>query len=394
MALPALGALLGRTLASSSSKGAALDQFSALNKKTEADPFAKLRRNSAMGGGAGGGGGGSAGDAADKDGALDKFKETLGKVGGAARLAANPIKLAKTAFDSIESSIGQFTSTFVALGDSIGKYVQAANPASYRRFQRAVEDATAVVGRMLTPIMDAMTRTAKRFGGALTSAERAFKPVMDAVTGGIDKLSAKFEKIQLAIQPLIDKFGGELGTYITATVGQFEAMADALKPLIDLGTEIEDSLGISISPLKLATSLIGGMTEGFKKLAKMFERLRTLTEEWAAKFGVILKLKPQEANKSAEGSSFRQASYSSVEEFSKKLSMEAFGQGSGLPPGDVKLLEQGEGLANLVRDIIKKLNSIEEQVGSFISKVAKVQNIGTMPINIAAEIRSAIMGQL
>lgn len=99
--------------------------------------------------------------------------------------------------------------------------VSRANPASAERFTRALEDGYGVIGRMLTPALDAATRLTRRLGDAYAKMEPVLKPTINAVTklaeGIGNRLLTNLEKSA----PLID---------VVAT--SFELLAASMAPTI------------------------------------------------------------------------------------------------------------------------------------------------------------------
>lgn len=119
--------------------------------------------------------------------------------------------------------------------------VSRANPASAERFTRALEDGYGVIGRMLTPALDAATRLTRRLGDAYAKMEPVLKPTINAVTklaeGLGNRLLTEVEKS---------------GPLIAGVATSFELLVSALMP-------VKPAIDILIEAFRLSTGILQGI---------------------------------------------------------------------------------------------------------------------------------------
>lgn len=143
---------------------------------------------------------------------LGQVQGAMNQVGVAARQSSDLIgSLAASITGKMGKALTMWIGWVEAAAKPIEELVRVANPAHADAFMRAVNDAFGVVGRMLIPVMDAFTRTARKVGDAVAGLEPVFRPAMDAIAH------------------LVDVVGDELKRSIQEQAPVFELLADAIK---------------------------------------------------------------------------------------------------------------------------------------------------------------------
>ena len=121
----------------------------------------------------------------------------------------------------------------------IAQLAQLANPAKVRMFAIALEDAQAVIGRMLLPVMDALTRAARKVGDYYAAMEPVIGPVIAKIGEFIDHVFTKIGELAQKNAPLI------------------EMMADALITVADVAMKVVDAMAFVMTKLTWIQRQIG-----------------------------------------------------------------------------------------------------------------------------------------
>lgn len=135
------------------------------------------------------------------------FTEMGQKLAGVLTVLAKP-------FGMLQDAIGR-------VSNSIGSLVREANPASFMRFQLAVADLNATVGRSLTPVLDAATAAVRAVGGALNAAAPAFDGLVAPFRGG-------------EFQQVVKVFGETLSGVLGAVGKAASALMPVFEPIVKL----------------------------------------------------------------------------------------------------------------------------------------------------------------
>jgi hypothetical protein len=127
--------------------------------------------------------------------------------------------------------------TVQSMAAPVEQLVRVANPAAAERFAMAVRDAYGVVGRLLTPVLDAFTRVARKVGDVMAGLEPVFRPVVSAVS------------------QFIDVVGDEFTQYIARQAPVFEMLAAVLGEVVQVATIAARAVGMLVER-------IGGIARG------------------------------------------------------------------------------------------------------------------------------------
>jgi phage-related protein len=162
-----------------------------------------------------------------------------GEVGGAL------VKNLTTALDMLKS-----------FSDPIAQLVALHNPGRMLLFQRALMDAYATIGRMLVPVLDAVTRSFRKVGDLLAGMEPVLSPLIDAISEFIDKA-----------------VGAWIG-YMKTNMGAIEMMIDALVVVVKVvGMAVEAFLKLA----KVMTTFVRSIASllGYSAEESRFDKSRT-----------------------------------------------------------------------------------------------------------------------
>lgn len=220
---------------------------------------------------------------------MAKFGSEAAKAGTA--LLRLPLDILETAVSSIQMQVARF--------------VKLANPAEFQRFQLAVDDLYASIGRALTPVLQAATDLFRSLGGALfglnESGQRAIQalaagtaamltfaaaavalqtvlsggvlPVVFAVIGGMSGLIAASDAFRPALQSIGKVVGGILESFGEALT----QLLPAAQPIIDLIGDIGRIIAATIASYSsLFASLapqIGALTAAFGVIREAFVKV-------------------------------------------------------------------------------------------------------------------------
>lgn len=215
-----------------------------------------------------------------------KFGAETAKAGTA--LLRLPLDILETAVSSIQMQVARF--------------VKLANPAEFQRFQQAVDDLYASIGRVLTPVLQAATDLFRSLGGALfglnESGQRAIRalaagtaamlifaaaavalqaimsggvlPVIAAVVGAMAGLIATSD----AFRPALANIGKVVGGVLESFGAALEQLLPAAQPVMDLIGDIGRIVGATVAHYSgLFASLapqIGALTAAFGTIREAF----------------------------------------------------------------------------------------------------------------------------
>lgn len=204
----------------------------------------------------------SAGQAAN---AMERLTPSLRTFTGIITALPNQLLQAKAA---ITSTFGTLVQTLAApveaineLGNSISRFTRLSNPAQFELFTYKVENAFAAVGKILSPILDALGRAADKANEALNKAGPAFEPLVGAVVDVTDAVANGLVPAMRELAPLI-----RIGALHT------QLYANAFKGLMAFNEFLASQIGIG--------RLFGGFDEdGKKSVAARTPRLSRSMED-------------------------------------------------------------------------------------------------------------------
>lgn len=249
-------------------------------------------------------------------GVMKGMGKAIGGVVSIASMAAGPIGMVGAALGGVMGPLTGVVDSIKGLFDSITSFVSLANPGAIIQFTFAMNDLMAVIGGMLTPVMQGLTIYARAAGDS-------------------------FAKLAPVLQPLFDKFGQWLADSVMMTQGFIEAFAPLLQIAID---------GVipMLEHMAKAMAFLNGI---------LIEVLNTISEM----LGLSSRFDP---NAEGKGAARRQTSVQSVEGFANaafaKSIQGIFAGGQGKNPesqrDDIKkAIEEGREIVREIRTSVKEV---------------------------------------
>lgn len=255
---------------------------------------------------------------------------------------------------SLVNIFGSVERAVVSFGNQLTKFVGQANPAAVIRFQIAVADLQAVIGRALLPVMNQVTAVVRYLADAFASLSPKTQQFVAALAGGAG-LGAVFGGLAAAASALIKVLGpwpaifgavaGVLAGMLTQTErGRelFRAMGSVLSSLAGV---IE---GVLVPVLRFVTPLVELLAIGLAQLADVIHGILDF-------IGLAEDVKPN----ASVGAAVRRANIGSIESFQQRNVQSAYSGGiSDIPReslGELKGIRSGidklpDRLAERMRD--------------------------------------------
>jgi phage-related protein len=275
---------------------------------------------------------------------MGTFSKAISTAAGAAMGGVGAVfALAGGISGALTDSLGQV----MQLVESIQKFVELANPGVVQLFTIALNDTMAVIGGMLTPIMEGLTIYVKLLGDA-------------------------FAKLAPVLQPLFNSIGQAFANYWVGLGQILEAMA----PIIEL---VIDQMVVLVDAYSRFMAFVQGMIS---------EVIKTITE--------LFGLKSTRFNPKADsdGSAVRGVKVSSIDQFNKDVFQKsltgAFGTGGGKKPEEhipdiLKAVNDGKEVVRQIKEgITSVFKLIEPAVKAYLSAAKVVDKAtGGIPISPA-----------
>lgn len=129
-------------------------------------------------------------------------------------LAALPGAI-RSVFDAFRGSLLSVKDTFDSLVSTVRPYVAAFAPSTVERFDRAMRDTSAVVGRLFLPVMQSAVQIVRGFGDLLVPATRLLAPALRDLTG--------------AFMTFFDKMSGVWSAQLGVVIDAFRSLWEGLK---------------------------------------------------------------------------------------------------------------------------------------------------------------------
>jgi hypothetical protein len=271
---------------------------------------------------------------------LDNLWESIKRLPVVGKVAATAFdglsKATSVATGAITSGLGALTAGAQALtqslsaplaaiqsfGNEIGGLVRLANPGAFHQFQIAMQDAWAVLGGQLTPVLQGLTILGRAVGDNLA-------------------------KLTPVVQPLFDKIGQGIANIAEGVGPIIEGLAPLVEVFIDVMVELTDWFTKGVA-----------LWQGI--VAEVLETINSL-------FGLTSK----RFNKDADdrGAAVRGVGVSSVEQFGqdvfKRSVQNAFGTGQGKKPE-----EHIPEIAAAVNEGKQLVRDLKDYVGKFAEPLA------------------------
>jgi hypothetical protein len=200
----------------------------------------------------------SMGAAKSMGGALGKTLGTIAKVGQVAMAGLGPIG---AVIGSLSGALTAPIDAIKEMADAIIQLVGLANPGAVQQFTLALNDAMAVIGGAMTPMLEGMTIAMRTVGDTLAGMMPVLQPLFDQLGQSIANWAVGFRQIWEAAAPLIDMLVvGLVETLKDVSV----AVATFQGALVELLHTLTMMLGIDRGKFNKDASSQGAAVRNFK----------------------------------------------------------------------------------------------------------------------------------
>ena len=302
------------------------------------------------------------------------------------------------------AALGMSLSTFQGMmgkiGGQIGSYVNMYNPAAFKKFELASNDAMAALGSALVPVLNNFTEMMKGIGKIFVNLTPAGKALIAGLVAGTVAMTSMVAVTYL-FSTAVNSATFGLSAVAGLIVGAFAGMAFAMKDtagvakmmdkVVSSVTKVINGFGGALGPVVAAlTPVVDVLLEAFADsmgmVGQMLIELTPLFEVLAQVLAQVLRvliesqmgllramgLKPADTNlKSAEGMAVRGVSTGSVESFVSKAYQSAFQLGKKEDPAvqSVNHLKNIEDFVSKILGYIEKAKNIHGDVVDTMGKV-------------------------
>ena len=202
---------------------------------------------------------------------LGKFGKEVDAVGQIAQRSAPSVhmlaNLAGKAVSYLTETMTLWIGTLKAAAGPVEQLVAIHNPARAEAFTRALNDAYGVIGRMLTPVLDAFTRSARKLGDFFAGLGGTAAPAMEAVAALVEHLVDKFvstyQKNAPVFEAMIDvvvKFATaamKVADVVFSAIGKVLQVANAVARLFGYGGESFDPKASAVGAAHRQARFVG-----------------------------------------------------------------------------------------------------------------------------------------
>lgn len=242
---------------------------------------------------------------------------------------AHAISLIQTPVLAVIGSLKSFVSALGATGSAASEFVRLTNPVYVQKFNLAMDDLMAGIGRTLVPVLQLSTKVVRSFADVIVELSG---PILSVVRAGLDPFIAAMPKILRVIEPVV------------ATIGRFaERVAEAVRPI---ASGLADMLVTGFSAMSIVMDglfkvmepgilIVITTTSGFVGMYKALSALLAPLDNVAFrlfKLAGINYINPNKPGGKLEdrsvGAAVRSVNIGSVEDYGKKAIQAAFSLGS------------------------------------------------------------------
>ena len=267
---------------------------------------------------------------ADAGDATGKFVGALAKLPAA--MATAPITGFTAALTAVQApalavtgALHGMKSTVTALGDSVAGFVKSVSPAHVERFNYAVEDMTASIGRALLPVMEFATAMTRKFGDVLFTVSGKLQNVFATLSGPMTRVMDAL----------------------------FNPLVSVLESIIMLATPAVEALAAMVDGWAVVFKVMGDGTTALLRAVGLAS-------------GTMM---------SSVGAAVRAAGVGSVEDYGRRAQVAAFRLGTGAEPAErsANMLEQIRDMLNgffngLPRELAKLPVDVAQKLAEALAK--------------------------
>jgi len=252
---------------------------------------------------------------------------------------------------AVVGSLKHFRDSVGAIGSAVSEFVQLASPIHVVRFNLAMQDLTASIGKILIPVLDASTVVVRAFADVIF---RLSSPLQNLVKVILDPFVKEVPQLLTILTPIIDL----IGTFVNI-------LATGLQPVMKLLVPLLEGMTVAFAAI-VAPAVIPAVIGVVAALAGVFATLLVVMSPVIALFAAIgyafQKLTTYLAKLlgitslggGSVGAAVRPATIGSVEEYGRKAQQAAFSLGTAADPATRT--------ANGIDELIKLVQSRVDEV--------------------------------
>jgi hypothetical protein len=213
----------------------------------------------AAAGSAVGGAAGAMGGASRAIAMLGQAQGAINQLGSAARQSASLVSgLAGMITGQMVKAMTGLLGIVKSAADPIEHLVRLFNPAKADVFVRAMTDAFAVVGRMLTPVLDAFTGVARKVGDLMAGMEPVLAPAMAAIAELVKVIGDEVVKTIRDNMPFFEMLAAVITKVAQAAATAVQILGEAIRAFNRMfGGRIARMLGFDGSSFDPKASSVG-----------------------------------------------------------------------------------------------------------------------------------------
>ncbi len=287
---------------------------------------------------------------------------------------AGAISLIQSPVVAVVDALKGFVGAVGAIGSAVSEFVRLSNPVYVQKFNMAMEDLMAVIGKALTPLLESSTTFVRGFADAISLMA---DPIANFLKAGLDPLMAIFKVGVEMAAPFINIMNVFI-KLLTEVARPFNKLTEIFVKLAAFPVEIffdllAKAMDVLIAPLTVMARLFGDLMDVIGKFVdKTLDSVRKLLG--------ITKIEGRSV-----GAAVRPAQIGSIEDYGKRAQQAAFSLGTAAGP-DVKTadfvekiyeyiksgmwIELDKGLHNLARWVIDGVSGLIPS-GPSIAKTAE-----------------------
>lgn len=255
-----------------------------------------------------------------------------------AELNAKVFEGLTTAANKVGAVLTNAMNAVTNFGNSIAAFVGKANPAAVMRFRIAVDDMTAVIGRVLTPVLERVTIVVRGMGDAVASLSGPAQSFIAGMSGGagigaVLAAAAGAAKLLLATLGPIPIIVGLVGGAIAGVAGTMASgrqVAEAFGRVAKVVGTIIESLAAVVLPLVSAALEV--VVPLLEMLADAITYVTDTILSALESIGLAERSSYDPTAKSSVGAAVRQASIGDISSFASKAYSTAYGGASNDVP--------------------------------------------------------------
>jgi hypothetical protein len=201
------------------------------------------------------------------------------------------IRTAAAGLDLLRAPLAAFQGTLNAIQQGVVGFVQKANPGAVMRFQLAVDDLQAVIGRAMVPTLNRLTQTVRTIANAFAGLSANGQTLIASVAAGTVGLVA-FGAAALLVQTVMT--GGLLPIFsaVAGALGGFAFVSGSLQPVFERLTAVfsgvADRVGAVIARFAGSDAFAGIMTALGEVVALVVDVAASVADALMPAFDAIL----------------------------------------------------------------------------------------------------------